>query len=242
MNEYIRNFFLLFRLFMNINDTDTMDMYYPDTDEDQPSLQQLTPLPPDFITSWCRNGHGMRIDPKAIVYYIVVNRGSQQHLGNIIVRNGHGHPRIRKGVVEEIVHAEESVKIKPCGGDDGIEVEDVTVPWDLVIAREEDSSRHSSLPLALKGTNDPDEDTFPTASSERGWMLRRTLEFKSLRSLMPAMKEQYIDDRLCIGPVRRATLAAVAKQTLLAKVSGRVVEERISFVAALEDEMAIDVE
>lgn len=202
---------------------DMMNMYYPDSSDEE---KFFIPPPPNdtFITSWCRNGHGLRLEPEAVVHYLVTFQPSPYYpsADNIIKRNGHGHPEMCKGVVKTINHAEKTVQISP----EGLGAA-VSISWDLVVGRED--SRHRSIPVALMGTNDPGEAVL-------GWMMRRTLDFRKIQSEMADIKPLYVKHLLggrCII-ASQGSLASIAFESLIEKISLQAAEERVSFFAAAE--------
>jgi hypothetical protein len=203
---------------------DMMDVYYPDSSDDE---KFFIPPPPNdtFITSWCRNGHGLRIEPEAVVHYLVTFQPSPYYpsADNIIIRNGHGHPKMCKGVVQTINHAEKTVQIIPEEDLGAV----VSIAWDLVVGRED--SRHRDIPLALMGTNDPGEAVL-------GWMMRKTLDFEDIKHKMTDIKPLYVNHLLagrCIIP-SQGSLASIALKSLIKKISLQAVEERVSFFAVAE--------
>ena len=170
----------------------------------------------------CQNGHFLHIEVGATVLFIGVYGNTET-----IVRNANKHPLTRRGVVEGISHVDQSVFIRP---DDKPSTTE-TMDWDLVVASEDEP-----LPVALLGTNEP--NTF--LHSDRGWMFRRTIDFKHLQATMPAMKEQYVrsileETFLVMEPAKENTLASVAFCALMRGIANRAAEERIPFfVAAME--------
>ena len=211
-------------------DIDMMDMYYPDSSDDE---KFFIPPPPNdtFITSWCRNGHGLRLEPEAVVHYLVTFQASPYYpsADTIIRRNGHGYPEMRKGVVQTINHAKKTVQISPEGLGSVVSIE-----WDLVVGRED--SRHRSIPIALMGTNDPSEAVYAHSIKNDGWMLRRTLDFNRLRREMSDIKPLYVNRLLgdkCIVP-SQGSLASIAFDSLIENISSEATNERVSFFAAAE--------
>ena len=218
---------------------DYYSMFYPDSSDAEEALYEFTPAPPDFITSWCRNGHDLRIDPGAAVLYIETYSDCNQM---IIIRNGHGHPKISRGVVLEIIHKDRCVKIKPQQQQQSSNssillavVVSKVVHWDMVVGRD-DESRHSSFPLALNGTKTND-DTHPNNSNN--WMIHRTLDFKSLQNELPDMKNRFLqrvlDEQGLVSELPMGgTLAAIAFESLKKEISLQATRERVSFFAAAE--------
>ena len=215
---------------------DMNEMYYPDSSDAEEAFYEFTPAPSDFITSWCRNGHGLRIDPGADVLYIETCTDDSQ----TIIRNGHGHPKIDRGVVQQIIHEDQCVRlkiIKPPNYTFAFPTEAViSVHWDMVVGRE-CSEQHSSLPLALYGTKDEEDGTTHPKS---WWMKHRTLEFKLLQNELPGMKNRFLqrvlDEQGLVSEsvVRAGTLAAIAFESLKHEVSLQATRERVSFFAAAE--------
>ncbi len=203
---------------------DMRDMFYPDTSEDEASVGLSLP-PADFITSWCRNGHGLRIEPGAKVMYLQTYTQSDLLKEKRIIRNGHGHPLMLKGVVSAIDHANKNVTIL-------VSADSITMGWDLVVAREDSS--HASLPVALLGTNFP-KNTF---SDENTYCyLRQTLEFKCLQAEMPDRKrkfvEQLLDDAHCVAEsAKKGTLRSIAFNTLMDCINQEVADAKIGFAHA----------
>ncbi len=200
-----------------------MDMYYPDTSDDDEKF--FIPFSDTFITSWCRNGHNLRIEPEAVVYYIQTFNQSPMHpMKNLqIRRNGHGHPDMQKGIVQVINHADKTVQIISAGSSGP-----VTVDWDLVVGRED--SRHQSIPVALMGTN---EAMLTFCNEKLNLMRRRTLDFDVLRREMSSAKPQYTARLLGFTPPK-GSLAALAFQALVENISLKAAEKRESFFAAAE--------
>ena len=176
----------------------------------------------------CQNGHFLHIEVGATVLFIGVYGNTET-----VVRNANKHPLTRRGVVEGISHVDRSVFIRP---DDKPSTTE-TMDWDLVVASEDEP-----LPVALLGTNEP--NTF--LHSDRGWMFRRTIDFKHLQATMPAMKEQYVrsileEAFLVMEPAKENTLASVAFDALMRGIANRAAEERIPFfVAAMETVMPVE--
>ena len=199
-----------------------LDMFYPDTSDDEASTGLSLP-PADFITSWCRNGHGLRIEPGAQVMYLRTYTQSDLHTEKRIMRNGHGHPIMSRGIVSAIDHTNKCVLIQSSGG---------AIEWDMVVAR--DDSRHASLPVALLGTNYPDS-TFSNDSVD--CYTKHTLNFKSLHAEMPFKKrkfvEQLLDDMHCVAEsAKKGTLRSVAFDALMDGINHEVMAEKIGFAQA----------
>jgi hypothetical protein len=173
-------------------------------------------------SSSCQNGHFLRIELNAPVMFIGVYGNTET-----IMRNANGHPWTRRGVVEGISHADQTVVIRPMDKPSVTE----TMDWDMVVASEDEP-----LPVALLGTNEPNK----FLHSDRGWMFRRTIDFKHLRAKMPAMKEQYVQSILeeaflVMEPAKENTLASVAFGALMKGIANKAAQERIPFfVAAME--------
>ena len=205
---------------------DCMDMDYPSDDEVVP-LAFRSPSPSDvFTASWCRNGHDLRIDPGATVLYIVTfNRCPFSPLASLVIqRNGHGHPKMDKGLVQTINHDEKTVTIDGCFGV-------VSIDWDLVVGRED--SKHQSTPVALKGTNDPSDFA---SFSDGGFWFRRTLEFGPLSRAMVDIKTVYVlrllkEKSIVVGP---DTLATIALDSLMQEIANLAAEKRTSFFAVAQ--------
>ena len=174
----------------------------------------------DQSLSWCENGHGLRVDLGATVLFIHAYSGT-----SFIQRNANGHPMTLSGVVEGILHKDQSVVIRYHSEEDT-----VTVCWDMVVARED-----AELPLALLGTNDYDE----FIQTDAGWCFRRTIDFKQMQELMPGMKVRYVERILNQGglinePIstRRGSLSAMSFQSFMDGVSQRAEGEHTSFFTA----------
>lgn len=206
------------------------EMFYPSDAEAEESQYMFTPIQPDlcFQCSWCRNGHGLRIDTGITVMYVATYNKSER-----IIRNGHGHPKIISGKVLEIIHADQCVKIQT-----DFSLNELIINWDMIVSRD-DNSTHSSLPLALKGTNDPSSEHY--ANTDQGWMIRRTLEFgPDMKNELHVMKNRHIQRILeenCIvaDPVRKGTLAALAFESLKDGISTFATQKRCSFFTAASD-------
>lgn len=201
-----------------------LDMFYPDTSDDEASTGLSLP-PADFITSWCRNGHGLRIEPGAKVMYLETYTQFDLRKEKMIMRNGHGHPLMRRGVVSAIDHTNKRITILSFA--DAISIE-----WDMVVAR--DDSRHASLPVALLGTNYPDS-TFSNDSVD--CYTKHTLNFKSLHAEMPFKKrkfvEQLLDDMHCVAEsAKKGTLRSIAFDALMDGINHEVMAEKIGFAQA----------
>jgi hypothetical protein len=136
---------------------------------------------------------------------------------------------MKRGVVQTINHEEKIVTIKPDGGSNVIPID-----WDLVVGRED--SKHRSIPVALKGTNDPSEASFTRISQDDGWMLRRTLEFGPLTRAMADIKTVYVRRLLKEKSivVKPDTLASIALDSLVGEIARLAAEKRTSFFAAAE--------
>ena len=209
---------------------DMMDMYYPDTDDEDARSFEMPPPPDSFVPSWCRNGHDLRIDPNATVVYIATySRSWMQPASPLsIKRNGHSHPMMVRGVVTAINHGAQTVRI---GSED--------IEWDLVVGRL-DSSKHSSSPLALYGFDCRTDDPSPDDTFDRFWT-RRTLDFSVLARDMADIKSAYITHLLGISDnVKPGTLASASLCVFEGVVAVRAAVARTSFFAAA-DEMCTDV-
>jgi hypothetical protein len=211
---------------------DCMDMDYPSDDEFVPYVFR-PPSPSDvFTTSWCRNGHDLRIDPGATVWYIITyNRCPVSPLAPLLIqRNGHGHPKMDNGMVQTINHNEQTVTID---GRFGV----VSIDWDLVVGRED--SKHQSIPVALKGTNDPSDFA---SYSDGGFWFRRTLEFGPLSRAMVDIKAVYVRRLLreISIVVEPDTLVSIALDPLLGEIASLAAEKRTSFFAVAETMLCID--
>ena len=203
---------------------DMMDMYYPDTDDEDARSFEMPPPPDSFVPSWCRNGHDLRIDPNATVVYIATySRSSMQPASPLsIKRNGHSHPKMVQGVVTAINHGVQTVRI---GSED--------IEWDLVVGRL-DSSKHSSSPLALYGFDCRTDDPSPDDTFDRFWT-RRTLDFSLLARDMADIRALYLKQLLQLPHiVHPGTLSSLALRALEGAVTAQARATRTRFFDAAD--------
>ena len=201
-----------------MSDIDMMDIYYPTTSDDE-NIPSVLSEPTDlFETSWCRNGHDLRIDPGATVVFIATYPESNPPL---IIRNAHSHPLMDKGVVYAINHVEKTVQIGPLGK---------PIPWDLVVGRLD--SKHLSMPVALYGTNEVQDDA---GAGSKVWCTnsfqRRTVDFASLSRY--DVRKTYIKNVIGIE-VKEETLASVALQALEDSILASAAKNKTSFFVAAD--------
>ena len=201
-----------------MSDIDMMDIYYPTTSDDE-NIPSVLSEPTDlFETSWCRNGHDLRIDPGATVVFIATYPESNPPR---IIRNAHSHPLMDKGVVYAINHVEKTVQIGPLGN---------PIPWDLVVGRLD--SKHLSMPVALYGTNEVQDDA---GAGSKVWRTnsfqRRTVDFASLSRY--DVRKTYIKNVIGIE-VKEETLASVALQALEDSILASAAKNKTSFFVAAD--------
>ena len=210
---------------MNDN-IDMMDMYYPDTSDEECASFVIPPPPDTFRPSWARNGHGVRIEPSATVVYIATYaRSSFTPSSPLVIRRSlHNHPKMKQGVVQAIDHAEQTVMV---------ESETVPIDWDLVVGRVD--AQHQSIPLTLYGLDTNDTALVPGFIH---FWTRRTLDFQPLTRDMAGVRSAYIQRILGLPAIRPATLASVALRALEDAVAARAAAARTSFFAAA-DEMVL---
>jgi hypothetical protein len=214
-----------------MSDIDMMDIYYPTTSDDE-NIPSVLSEPTDlFETSWCRNGHDLRIDPGATVVFIATYPESNPPR---IIRNAHSHPLMDKGVVYAINHVEKTVQIGPLGKpipwDLQIGPLGNPIPWDLVVGRLD--SKHLSMPVALYGTNEVQDDA---GAGSKVWCTnsfqRRTVDFASLSRY--DVRKTYIKNVIGIE-VKEETLASVALQALEDSILASAAKNKTSFFVAAD--------
>ena len=200
---------------VKMGDFDMMDVYYPNTSDDENSPSVL-PEPTELFTpSWCRNGHSLRIEPGATVVFIATYT-TDLSIPPPIRINGHGHPMMDQGVVHAINHVDKTVQIGPLGK---------PIDWDLVVGRLD--SKHQSIPIALYGSsNELVEPDLRRSVWKSGFLYRETVDDRKMT--IDVRRSLYIQSLMGFE-VKQGTLASVALRVLKDSIVARAAMNGHSF-------------